>query len=83
MCHVLPYLLLSRVDDDDVRDIGKPDFCSVLLMLSNANLTPNRQVTEGTIAKVHEPHKVTKVPRIITKVPYQCFKTANKWRSLS
>ena len=38
--HIPPYLFLSREDDDDVRDIGKHDFCSVLLhpMLSNANL---------------------------------------------
>ena len=37
--HVPPYLFLSREDDDDVRDIGKHDFRSVLLhpMLSNAN----------------------------------------------
>ena len=32
-------LFLSREDDDDIRDIGKDDFGSVLLhpMLSNAN----------------------------------------------
>ena len=37
--HVPPYLFLSREDDDDVRDIAKHDFRSVLLhpMLSNAN----------------------------------------------
>ena len=36
-----PYLFLSRDDDDDVRDIGKHGFRSVLLhpMLSNANQT--------------------------------------------
>ena len=39
-----PYLLLSREDDDDVRDIGKHDFRSDLLhpMLSNANLLENQ-----------------------------------------
>ena len=38
--HVWPHLFLSREDDDDVRDIGKQDFSSVLLhlLLSNANL---------------------------------------------
>ena len=37
--HIPPYLFLSREDDDDVRDIGKRYFRSVLLhhMLSNAN----------------------------------------------
>ena len=37
--HILPYLFLSRGDDDDVRDIGKHDFRSVVLhsLLSNAN----------------------------------------------
>ena len=36
--HVPPYLFLSREDDDDVRDIGKHDFRSVLLhpMLSKS-----------------------------------------------
>ena len=40
--HIPPYLFLSREDDDDVRDIGKHDFRSVLLhlMLSNANRCP-------------------------------------------
>ena len=28
--HIAPYLFLSREDDDDVRDIGKHDFPSVL-----------------------------------------------------
>ena len=39
MNHIPPYLFLSRADDDDIRELGKPDFCSVLvhLMLSNAN----------------------------------------------
>ena len=39
MNHIPPYLFLSREDDDDVRDIGKHDFRSVLIhpMLSNAN----------------------------------------------
>ena len=34
-----PYLFLPREDDDEVTDIGKHDFGSVLLhpMLSNAN----------------------------------------------
>ena len=38
MYHIPPYLFLSQQDDDDVRDIGKCDFRSVLLhpMLSNA-----------------------------------------------
>ena len=38
MNHVPPYIFLSRENDDDVRDIGKHDFRSVLLhpMLSNA-----------------------------------------------
>ena len=39
-CHIPPYLFLSREDDvDDVRDIGKHDFRSVLChsLLSNAN----------------------------------------------
>ena len=31
MSHILPYVFLSREDDDDVRDIGKHDFRSVLL----------------------------------------------------
>ena len=37
--HILPRLFLSRQDDDDVRDIGKHDFRSVLLhaMLSHTN----------------------------------------------
>ena len=37
--HISPHLFLSRENDDDVRDIGKHDFRSVLLhpMLSNAN----------------------------------------------
>ena len=37
--HILPYLFLSREDDDDVRDIGKHDFRSVRLhpMLFNTN----------------------------------------------
>ena len=36
---VSPYLFLSRADDDDVRDIGKHDFRSILLhsMLSYDN----------------------------------------------
>ena len=36
-----PYLVLSREDHDDVRDLGKHDFRSVLLqpMLSSANLS--------------------------------------------
>ena len=40
-----PYLFLSREDDDDVRDIGKHDFRSVLVhpMLSNANRIVTRQ----------------------------------------
>ena len=40
MNHIPPYLFRSREDDDDVRDMGKHDFRSVLLlpMLSNANL---------------------------------------------
>ena len=52
MNHVSPYLFLSREDDDDVREIGKRDFRSVLLhpMISNANLTPNCQGTRGTSA---------------------------------
>ena len=75
MYHVLPYLLLSREVDDDVRDIGKHDFCSILPhpILSNTNLTPNRQVTEGTSAKVHEHHKVTKVPQIFIKSAISMF----------
>ena len=38
--HIPPYYFLSREDDDDVRDIGKHDFHSVLPhpMLSDANL---------------------------------------------
>ena len=38
-----PYLLLSREDDDDVRDIGKHDLRLVLLhpMLSNAKQFPS------------------------------------------
>ena len=38
--HIPPYLLLSREDDDDVRDSGKHDFHSLLPhpMLSDANL---------------------------------------------
>ena len=38
MSHIPPHLFLSREDDDDVIDIGKHDFRSVLLhpMLSNA-----------------------------------------------
>ena len=44
-----PYVFLSREHDDDVRDIGKHDFRSVLLhsMLSNAN----RQVTTNQISE--------------------------------
>ena len=40
MNHVPPYLFLSREDDDDLRDIKKHYFRSVLLhlMLSNASL---------------------------------------------
>ena len=40
MNHILPYLLRSLEDDDDVRDIGKYDSGSVLLhsTLPNANL---------------------------------------------
>ena len=40
MSHIRPYLLSSPEAEDDVRDIGKHDFPSVLLqpMLSNANL---------------------------------------------
>ena len=40
MNHILPYLLRSLDDDDDVRDIGKYDSGSVLLhsTLPNANL---------------------------------------------
>ena len=30
--HIPPYLFLSREDEDDVRDIGKHDFRSVLLL---------------------------------------------------
>ena len=39
MNHIPPYLFLSRDDDDDVRDIGKQDFRSVLLqpMLCNVS----------------------------------------------
>ena len=39
MNHILPYLFLPRGDDDDVRDIGKHDFRSVVLhsLLSNAS----------------------------------------------
>jgi len=39
MNHIPPYLFLSRADDDDIRELGKHDFCSVLVhpMLSNAN----------------------------------------------
>ena len=33
MSHILPYVFLSREDDDDVRDIGKHYFRSVLLHL--------------------------------------------------
>ena len=49
MSHILPYVFPSRDDDDDVRDIGKHDFRSVLLhpMLSNAN----RQVTANQISE--------------------------------
>ena len=38
MNDIPPSLFLSREDDDDVRDIGKHDFCSVLphSMVSNA-----------------------------------------------
>ena len=41
MNHIPPYLVLSREDDDDVTDLGKHDFHSVLLqpMLSSANLS--------------------------------------------
>ena len=41
--HVPPYLFVSREDDDDVRDIEKHDFRSILfhLLLSNANLKKN------------------------------------------
>ena len=38
MNHILPYLLRSREDDDDVRDIGKYDSRSALLDSPNANL---------------------------------------------
>ena len=40
MSHIPTYLFLSRENDDDVIDIGKHDFRSVLLqpMLSYANL---------------------------------------------
>ena len=40
MSHIRPYLFSSPEAEDDVRDIGKNDFPSVLLqpMLSNANL---------------------------------------------
>ena len=39
MNHIPPYSFLSREDDDDVRNIGKHDFCSVLRhpMCPNAN----------------------------------------------
>ena len=39
MNHILPYVFLPRADEDDVRDIGKHDFCSVVLhsLLSNAH----------------------------------------------
>ena len=37
MNHVPPYLFLSREDDDDVRDIGKHDFRSVLLHPMRSN----------------------------------------------
>ena len=42
--HIPPYLFLSREDDSDVRDVGKHDFRSVVLlpMLSNANPSGNR-----------------------------------------
>ena len=33
MNHILPHLSLSRVDDDDVRDIGKHDFRSFYFTL--------------------------------------------------
>ena len=48
MNHIPPYLFLSREDDDDVRDIGKHDFRSVVLhpMLSNAN-PPIKPVVQG------------------------------------
>ena len=40
--HVPPYLFLLRDDDNDVKEIGKHDFRSVLLhpMLANANRAP-------------------------------------------
>ena len=40
--HIPPYLYLLRDDDNDVRDIGKHDFRSVLLhpMLADANRAP-------------------------------------------
>ena len=38
--HIPPYLILSRDDDDDVRDIGKHDFRSVLLHPMLSNVTP-------------------------------------------
>ena len=49
MSHILPYVFLSREDDDDVRDIGKHDFRSVLLhpMLSNANRQLIRFVSQS------------------------------------
>ena len=49
MNHISQYLFLSREDDDDVRDIGKRDFRSVLLhpMLSNANLAELKRSTCG------------------------------------
>jgi len=40
--HITPYLFLLRDDDNEVREIGKHDFRSVLLhpMLANANRAP-------------------------------------------
>ena len=39
MNHIPSYLFQSRADDDDIRELGKRDFCSLLVhpMLSNAN----------------------------------------------
>lgn len=46
--YILPYLFLSRKEDDDIREIGKHDFRSVLLQpkLSNFNLNERG---EGTL----------------------------------
>ena len=49
--HILPRLFLSRGDDDDVRDIGKHDFRSVLLHAVLSNTT--RRTEAATRAGKH------------------------------